>query len=154
MEKVRKGKGLSEEDERDMKALDLPPWYIESCNKIKYMFPKAHAVAYVMMSFRIAYFKVYHPEAFYATYFSTKVADFDAQLALQGKEVVNEKIKELEALGNDATAKEKNLLSVLEVVREMYARGLKFQKVDLYKSHSHKFLVNEEAYYTLNTRWG
>lgn len=145
MEKVRKGKGLSEEDERDMKALDLPPWYIESCNKIKYMFPKAHAVAYVMMSFRIAYFKVYHPEAFYATYFSTKVADFDAQLVLQGKEVVNEKIKELEALGNDATAKEKNLLSVLEVVREMYARGLKFQKVDLYKSHSHKFLVNEEG---------
>ncbi len=78
MESVRKGKGLTEEEEKDMKSINLPRWYIESCHKIKYMFPKAHAVAYVMMSFRIAYFKVYYPEAFYATYFTTKAADFDA----------------------------------------------------------------------------
>lgn len=145
MEKVRKGKGLTDEDVADMKSLDLPDWYIDSCNKIKYMFPKAHAVAYVMMSFRIAYFKVYYPEAFYATYFTTKAADFDAQLILKGSNAVNEKIKELESLGNDATAKEKNLITVLEVVREMYARGLKFQNVDLYKSHSDKFLIGEDG---------
>ena len=145
MEKVRKGKGLSEEDEKEMRAIDLPSWYIDSCNKIKYMFPKAHAVAYVMMSYRIAYFKVYHPQAFYATYFTTKAADFDAQLIMQGRETVNDKIKELESLGNNSTAKERNLLSVLELVREMYVRGFKFQNVDLYKSHSDRFLIDEDG---------
>ena len=145
MEKVRKGKGLSEEDEREMSALDLPAWYIDSCNKIKYMFPKAHAVAYVMMSFRIAYFKVYYPQAFYATYFTSKAADFDAQLILEGKDRVNEKIDEIESLGNDASPKERNLLNVLEVAREMYMRGFKFQNIDLYKSHSDKFLIGEDG---------
>ncbi len=145
MEHVRKGKGLTEEEEKDMKSINLPSWYIESCNKIKYMFPKAHAVAYVMMSFRIAYFKVHHPQAFYATYFTTKAADFDAQLILEGANSVNKKIQELESLGNDATAKEKNLITVLEVVREMYARGFKFQNVDLYKSDSDKFLIGDEG---------
>lgn len=145
MEKVRKGKGLTEEDEKDMRQLNLPDWYIESCNKIKYMFPKAHAVAYVMMSFRIAYFKVHYPEAFYATYFTTKASDFDAQLILEGPARVREKIKEIESLGNDATAKEKNLLTVLEVVREMYARGFKFQNVDLYRSHSDEFIIGEDG---------
>lgn len=145
MEKVRKGKGLTEEDEKAMRQLNLPDWYIESCNKIKYMFPKAHAVAYVMMSFRIAYFKVHYPEAFYATYFTTKASDFDAQLILEGPARVREKIKEIESLGNDATAKEKNLLTVLEVVREMYARGFKFQNVDLYRSHSDEFIIGEDG---------
>lgn len=145
MEKVRKGKGLSEEDEESIKKLDLPDWYIDACQKIKYMFPKAHAVAYVMMSFRIAYYKVYYPEAFYATYFTTKAADFDAQLVLNGKEAVQDKINEIENIGNLMTAKEKNLLTVLEVVREMYARGLKFEKVDLYKSHSDKFLIGNNG---------
>ncbi|MGO1469005.1 MAG: PolC-type DNA polymerase III [Tissierella sp.] len=145
MEHVRKGKGLTEEEEKEMKSLNLPSWYIDSCNKIKYMFPKAHAVAYVMMSFRIAYFKVYYPEAFYATFFTTKAADFDAQLILEGPSSVNRKIEEIESLGNDATAKEKNLLTVLEVVREMYARGFKFQNVDLYDSDSDKFLIGENG---------
>lgn len=145
MEHVRKGKGLTEEEEKEMKSVNLPSWYIESCHKIKYMFPKAHAVAYVMMSFRIAYFKVYHPEAFYATYFTTKAADFDAQLILEGPISVNRKIQELESLGNGATAKEKNLLTVLEVVREMYARGLKFENVDLYYSDSDKFLIGKNG---------
>ncbi|MBU5437668.1 PolC-type DNA polymerase III [Tissierella sp. MSJ-40] len=145
MEKVRKGKGLSPEDEEYMRSFNIPEWYIDSCNKIKYMFPKAHAAAYVMMSFRIAYFKVHYPEAFYATYFTTKAADFDANLVLQGKEVVKNKIKELESLSNNMTAKEKNLLTVLEVVFEMYARGYNFEKVDLYKSDSDKFLIGEEG---------
>lgn len=143
MEKVRKGKGLTPEDEENMNKLNLPNWYIESCNKIKYMFPKAHAAAYVMMSFRIAYFKVYHKEAFYCTYFTTKANDFDAELILQGKEVIKEKIDGLESNENSLTAKEKNLLNVLEVALEMYARGLMFEKVDLYKSHSDRFTVGE-----------
>ncbi|MTI67477.1 MAG: PolC-type DNA polymerase III [Firmicutes bacterium] len=141
MEKVRKGKGLTEEEEKYMRENNVPDWYIDSCKKIKYMFPKAHAVAYVMMSFRIAYFKVHHPRAFYATYFTTKATDFDADLIVKGKEVVKEKIKELESMGNDKTAKDKNLLTVLEVSLEMYCRGFKFKKVDLYKSHSDKFLI-------------
>jgi DNA polymerase-3 subunit alpha (Gram-positive type) len=145
MEKVRKGKGLTDEDEEYMKRFNIPEWYIESCKKIKYMFPKAHAVAYVMMSYRIAYFKVHHPEAFYATYFTTKAQDFDAHLVLKGQEAVKEKIKELEGLSNQMTAKEKNLLTVLEVVQEMYARGFNFEKVDLYRSDSDRFLIGENG---------
>lgn len=145
MENVRRGKGLTEEEEVLMRNLDLPEWYIDSCNKIKYMFPKAHAAAYVMMSFRIAYFKVHYPEAFYATYFTTKVADFDAELILQGLDAVNHKINELESLGNDMTAKERNQLTVLEVVREMYLRGYRFKKIDLYKSDSDKFILSDDG---------
>jgi len=126
-----------------MRENDIPEWYIESCNKIKYMFPKAHAVAYVTMSFRIAYFKVHYPEAFYATYFTTKATDFDADLIVKGKDVIKRKVEELESMGNDKSAKEKNLLTVLEVSLEMYARGYKIQKVDLYKSDSDKFLLGE-----------
>ncbi len=145
MEKVRKGKGLSKEEEEEMRSLNVPEWYIESCNKIKYMFPKAHAAAYVMMSFRIAYFKVYFPETFYATYFTIKANDFDADLVIKGKETVKNKIQELEKLGNDMTAKEKNLLTVLEVVLEMYARGYKIQNVDIYKSDSDRFIIDENG---------
>ncbi|NLX61746.1 MAG: PolC-type DNA polymerase III [Tissierellia bacterium] len=145
MERVRKGKGLSDEDKEYMRSFNVPEWYIESCEKIKYMFPKAHAVAYVMMSFRIAYFKVHYPEAFYATYFTTKAQDFDAGLILKGKDVVNNKIYELEKLGNNMTAKEKNLLTVLEVVQEMYARGFTFDTLDLYKSDSDKFIIGDNG---------
>ncbi len=145
MEKVRKGKGLSQEEEKAMKDLSIPQWYIESCNKIKYMFPKAHAAAYVTMSFRIAYFKVYHPEAFYATYFTTKWADFKADLIIRGEGPIREKIKELEQKGLAATAKEKNELIVLEVALEMYARGYRFLKVDLYKSDADRFMLSEEG---------
>ncbi|MDF5581001.1 hypothetical protein P3730_24245, partial [Vibrio parahaemolyticus] len=105
MEKVRKGKGLSQEDQETMRKLNIPEWYIESCNKIKYMFPKAHAAAYVTMSFRIAYFKVHYPQAFYATYFTTKASDFDAELILQGKEYVKSKIQEIENRINESSAK-------------------------------------------------
>ncbi|WZL74883.1 PolC-type DNA polymerase III [Clostridiaceae bacterium 35-E11] len=141
MEKVRKGKGLTPEDEEMMKKNNVPSWYIDSCNKIKYMFPKAHAVAYVMMSFRIAYFKVHYPLAFYATYFTMKASDFDADLIVKGKETVKNKIKELESLGNNLSQKEKDFLTVLEVVYEMYCRGFGFLPVDIYKSDSDKFIA-------------
>lgn len=145
MEKVRKGKGVTEEEEAYMREKDIPEWYIDSCKKIKYMFPKAHAVAYVMMSFRIAYFKVHYPEAFYATYFTTKAADFDAELIVKGQDVIRDKIKELESLGMQKTAKEKGTLTVLEVALEMYARGYKIRKVELYNSDSDKFIVTDEG---------
>ena len=141
MEKVRKGKGLSTEDEEMMKRNNVPQWYIDSCNKIKYMFPKAHAVAYVMMSFRIAYFKVHYPLAFYATYFTIKASDFDAELVLNGKAAVKGKLDELEKLGNNATQKEKDLFTVLEVILEMYSRGFEFLKVDIYESESERFQI-------------
>ncbi|MCT4618655.1 MAG: PolC-type DNA polymerase III [Marinisporobacter sp.] len=142
MEKVRKGKGLTPEDEEMMHENNVPQWYVDSCNKIKYMFPKAHAVAYVMMSFRIAYFKVHYPLAFYATYFTTKASDFDADLVVKGKEMVKDKMKELEELGNGVTQKEKDLLTVLEVVYEMYCRGFGFLPVDIYASDSDKFILS------------
>ncbi len=145
MEKVRKGKGLTEEEESYMRENKVPEWYIDSCKKIKYMFPKAHAVAYVTMSFRIAYFKVYYPKAFYSTYFTMKASDFDADLIVKGKTIVYNKIKELNDLGNNKTAKEKNLLTVLEVALEMYARGFKFDNVDLYTSHSDKFIIGKNG---------
>ncbi|WP_083273296.1 PolC-type DNA polymerase III [Geosporobacter ferrireducens] len=142
MENVRKGKGLNSADEEIMKQNNVPQWYINSCNKIKYMFPKAHAAAYVMMSFRIAYFKVHYPLAFYATYFTTKASDFDAELVAKGREHVRDKIKELESLGNNASQKEKDLLTVLEVVHEMYCRGFGFCKVDLYESDAERFKIS------------
>lgn len=145
MERVRKGKGLRKEDEEAMKAQNVPQWYIDSCNTIKYMFPKAHAVAYVTMSVKIAYYKVHYPEAFYATYFTTKVDDFDADIVMKGQNHILNTIKSLEEKGNDKTAKEKNLITVLEVAYEMYKRGFKFTKVDLYKSDDRKFLLTEDG---------
>ena len=145
MENVRKGKGLTPEYEEEMREKGVPEWYIESCKKIKYMFPKAHAVAYVMMSFRIAYYKVYYPEAFYATFFTVKVEDFDADLYVRGKEAVLAKWKEIDKLGNNASTKEKNMATLLEVVYEMYLRGIKLLPVDLYKSSADKFQVTAEG---------
>lgn len=141
MERVRKGKGLREEDESVMKEYNVPEWYIDSCNKIKYMFPKAHAVAYVTMSFKIAYYKVHYPLAFYAAYFTTKVEDFDAEIITKGENNILNHIRMLEEKGNEKTAKEKNLITVLESAYEMYKRGFKFARVDLYKSDDKKFLL-------------
>jgi len=145
MEDVRKGKGLKEEYEQIMREHNVPDWYIQSCKKIKYMFPKAHAAAYVMMAFRIAWFKVYYPEAFYATYFTVRADDFDAELMTKGQDKVRNKIKELEQQGNNMTQKEKNVLTILEVVNEMYARGIKFLPVDLYDSHATKFQITSQG---------
>ncbi|MCX7951805.1 MAG: PolC-type DNA polymerase III, partial [Clostridiales bacterium] len=145
MERVRKGKGLRDEDIDIMKQNNVPEWYIQSCNKIKYMFPKGHAVAYVMMAVRIAYFKVHYPEAYYATYFTVRADDFDADLIVKGEKAIIAKIKEIESLGNSISQKDKGLMTVLEIALEMYKRGFKFIPVDLYKSDSQKFLITEEG---------
>lgn len=145
MEHVRKGKGLTAEEEKYMRENNVPDWYIESCRKIKYMFPKAHAAAYVMMAFRIAYFKVHHPRAFYATYFTTKAGDFDAYQICQGYDHVMRIKSELEEKGNNLTAKEKNVLTILEIVIEAMARGIEFIPVDLYKSDINKFIITEKG---------
>lgn len=144
-ESVRKGKGLSPESEAAMVEKGVPDWYINSCKTVKYLFPKAHATAYVMMSFRIAYYKVYYPEAFYATYFTVRLDDFDADLFTKGKNLVKSKWIELDKLGNNATTKEKNLMTLVEVVYEMYCRGIKLLPVDLYMSEAEKFVVTDEG---------
>jgi DNA polymerase-3 subunit alpha (Gram-positive type) len=145
MEKVRKGKGLTDEDIEEMKKHDVPQWYIDSCLKIKYMFPKAHAVAYVMMAFRIAYFKVHYPNAFYATYFTVRADEFDADITVKGLECVNEHMDEIRRKGNEATQKEKNLLTILEIVKEAMLRGIKFLPVELYKSDAKRFLITPDG---------
>jgi DNA polymerase-3 subunit alpha (Gram-positive type) len=139
MEKVRKGKGLEPDDEALMRENNVPEWYISSCKKIKYMFPKAHAAAYVTMAFRIAYFKVHYPIAFYITYFTVRATEFDADMMLRGKEHVVAVMKEISEKP-DKTQKDKNLVTILEVVNEMYTRGYKFLPVDLYKSDAKVFL--------------
>ena len=141
MEDVRKGKGIKPDDVQQLREKNIPEWYIESCQKIKYMFPKAHAVAYVMMAFRIAYCKVHHPLAFYAAYFSIRGTDFDADLVVQGQLALRSKMTEYEAKGNNITAKEKSLLAVAEMAFEMYLRGFIFQRVDLYKSDATNFII-------------
>ncbi|MCD2502622.1 PolC-type DNA polymerase III [Clostridium sp. NSJ-145] len=146
MESVRKGKGLTEEFEKTMKENNVEDWYIESCKRIKYMFPKGHAVAYVMMAVRVAYFKVYYPLAYYATYFTVRGADdFDADLICKGEGAVHAKLQELYALGNSATVKDKGLITVCELSFEMYKRGFKMLKVDLYESDATKFLIVDNS---------
>jgi DNA polymerase-3 subunit alpha (Gram-positive type) len=145
MENVRKGKGLTPEMEQIMQENAVPKWYIDSCKKIKYMFPKAHAAAYVIMSFRIAWFKVYFPKAFYTAYFTVRADDFDASLTMKGPESVRNAIKQLDARGNDLSAKERNVLTILEVVLEMYLRNISFVPIDLYKSHAERFLITEDG---------
>lgn len=150
MEGVRKGKGVKPDDEAYMLENKVPQWYIESCKKIKYMFPKAHAVAYVMMAYRIAYFKVYYPEAFYTTYYTVRADEFDAEIICQGSSIVAQKIDDIESRMKsdskaDVTTKEKNQLTILEVALEMYERGIKIRKVSLYESHASKFQITEEG---------
>lgn len=149
MELVRKGKALKDpkwpEYEALMRENDVPEWYIDSCRKIKYMFPKAHAAAYVMMAFRIAWFKVHIPIAYYCAYFTIRAKAFDAEYMIFGKEKVKAKMKEIEDLGNDAAPKDKDMYDDLEIVLEMYERGLRFLSIDLYKSHATKFQIEDGA---------
>ena len=143
MESVRKGRGLPDGAEEEMTDAGVPDWYIESCKKIKYLFPKAHATAYVMMAFRIAWFKVHEPMAFYSAYFyrrSQKDA-FDAEYMTRGIEVCLAKIREIDA-NPDATAKEQDLYTTLEACYEFYKRGFEFSGVDLYKSDAVKFKID------------
>jgi len=142
MESVRKGKGLTPEFEEEMRKHDVPEWYIESCKKIKYMFPKAHAAAYVLMAVRIAYFKVHHPLLYYASYFTVRAEDFDLDAMIKGSTAIRKRIEEINAKGLDASAKEKNLLTVLEIALEMCARGFSFKNIDLYKSQATEFVID------------
>ena len=149
METVRKGKALKEpkwpEYEALMREHEVPEWYIDSCKKIKYMFPKAHAAAYIMMAFRIAWFKVHIPLAYYSAYFSIRAKAFDAEFMINGKEVVKQKMKEIEMQGNQAANKDKDMYDDLELVLEMYERGFKFLPIDLHKSHATNFLIEDDS---------
>ncbi|MDO5400160.1 MAG: PolC-type DNA polymerase III [Eubacteriales bacterium] len=144
MESVRKGRGLPDGAEEEMVAAGVPDWYIGSCKKVKYLFPKAHAVAYVMMAFRIAWFKVYHPLAFYAAYFyrRSQKGGFDAVLMTQGMEAVLANIDAIDS-NEDASAKDEDLLTTMEVVYEYYLRGFTFAPIDIYESHATKFLIQD-----------
>ena len=144
MEAVRKGRGLPEGAEEEMREAGVPEWYIGSCKKIKYLFPKAHAVAYVMMAFRIAWFKVHHPLAFYAAYFyrRSQKGGFDAVLMTGGMEAVKANIQAIND-NEEATDKDEDLLTTLEVVYEYYLRGFDFLPIDLYESHAIKFLIKD-----------
>ncbi|GIP21465.1 PolC-type DNA polymerase III [Paenibacillus sp. J22TS3] len=144
-ESVRKGKGLPPEWIDEMKKCKVPQWYIDSCLKIQYMFPKAHAAAYVISAVRTAYFKLYHPIEFYATYFSVRVADFELELMCQGYEAIYRRIEEIEQKGFQALPKEKNMLPMLEMALEMTARGFRFKNIDLYRSDALKFIVDGDS---------
>ena len=145
--KVAKGKEPKWKDEYIPLMLehDVPEWYIKSCEKIKYMFPKAHAAAYVTNAFRIAWFKVHIPLAYYAAFFTIRAKAFDAEIMINGKEKVKNKMKEIEMMGNNATPKDKDMYDDLELVLEMYERGLRFLPIDLYKSHATKFQVEGDS---------
>lgn len=144
-ESVRKGRGLSQEWIDEMKNCKVPQWYIDSCLKIQYMFPKAHASAYVISAVRTAFFKLYYPIEYYATYFSVRAEDFDIELACQGYDAIYRKIVEIEQLGFQASTKEKSMLSVLEMALEMTARGFSFKSIDLYRSEATRFIVDQDS---------
>ena len=144
MEAVRKGRGLPEGAEQEMIDHGVPDWYIGSCKKIQYLFPKAHAAAYVMMAFRIAWFKVHHPLAFYAAYFyrRSQKDGFDAVMMTHGMETVKEHIKAITS-NPDRTAKDDDLLTTLEVCYEFYLRGFEFADMSLYESDAIKFVIKD-----------
>ena len=144
MEAVRKGRGLPDGAEEEMKAAGVPDWYIGSCKKIAYLFPKAHAVAYVMMAFRIAWFKVHRPLAFYAAYFSIRAKAFDEAFMCRGMDVCQKKMREIVAKDKEATAVEQDMLTTLEVCYEFYLRGFSFDRMDLYQSEAINFTMDEE----------
>lgn len=143
MESVRKGKGLTPDMEEAMRAAGVLEWYIESCKKIKYMFPKAHAAAYVMMAFRIAYFKVYYPLAYYAAFFSIRATSFNYELMAQGREKLEYHIADYKKRSNELTKKEQDTLRDMKIVQEMYARGFDFVPLDIYTAKAHQFQIIE-----------
>lgn len=150
MELVRKGKVAKmpekwAEYKKVMEEHNVPQWYIDSCNKIKYLFPKAHAAAYVTNAFRIAWFKVHIPKAYYCAYFSIRADAFDSEVMCHGQERVKNKMKEIELLGNNATKTEQDMYDTLEIVNEMYCRGINFLPIDLYKSDATRFGMEDEG---------
>ena len=143
MEDVRKNRPLKDEQLQVMKDHGVPQWYIDSCIKIQYMFPRAHAVAYVMMSFRMAWYKVYYPQEFYATHFTSVVANFNAEVILKGPDAVLDEMDAIIAKGSNASQKEKDDILVYEVAYEMYSRGYEFAPARLGKSYAMKFWVED-----------
>ncbi|MDR0845933.1 MAG: PolC-type DNA polymerase III [Lactobacillales bacterium] len=150
MEKVRKGQWAKlSDDEREkyegaMRENNVPEWYMESCAKIKYMFPKAHAAAYVLMALRIAFFKVHMPLYYYSAYFSIRASDYDLNAMVKGRDAVKQAMKEIVDKGKEASNKEEQILTSLELANEMIERGYGFMNVDLYKSDATNFTIIEE----------
>lgn len=144
MESVRKGKGLTSDMEAAMAAADVPDWYIWSCKQIKYMFPKAHAAAYVMMAFRIAFFKVYYPLAYYAAYFSIRASAFNYELMCLGRNVLEQHIADYKRRSNSLSKKEQDTFKDMRIVQEMYARGFTFLPIDIYKAKAHAFQIIDD----------
>lgn len=149
MEHVRKGKaekeGLPDNMLEGMQKANVPKWYIESCKKIGYLFPKAHAVAYVLMAYRIAWCKVHKPLAFYAAYFSIRAPEFDYGIVRKGAQYVKQYIRNVKALGFKATAKEKATVTYLELVNEMLERGYVFDNIDIYESDAERFRITDKG---------
>ena len=144
MEIVRKGKAtklLTEENLEDMRNHNVPQWYIDSCMKIKYMFPKAHAAAYMISTLRLGWYKVYYPTEYYAAYFTVRGEDFDGLTVMKGRDAVKRKMAEIMAKGKEASAKENAAYATFQIVNEMLARGIEVLPVDLYKSDSYKYVV-------------
>ncbi len=141
MESVRKGKGLKPEWEEEMTKHDVPDWYIWSCKKIKYMFPKAHAAAYVMMAYRIAYCKVFYPLAYYAAYFSIRASAFSYELMCQGEEKLKHYMKQYQQRAGELTNKEQDTVKDMKIVQEMYARGFAFTPIDVYTAQASRFQI-------------
>lgn len=147
MEITRKGKAkskLTPEMVEEMKRHDVPDWYIDSCFKIKYMFPKAHAVAYDMSALRLGWFKVHMPQVFYAAFLSVAPGGFDADIVTKGKENIKAVLREIEAKGKDASQKETDMIATLQLCNEACARGFVFLRPDIKKSHSFHFLPEGE----------
>ncbi len=144
MEHVRKGRGIPDDWKQAMKDADVPDWYIESCLKIKYMFPRAHATAYIIMALRIAYFKVHYPLYYYSAYFTVRADDFDLVAMTTSKDAVKASMKAINDKGMDASTKEKNLLTVLELANECLERGFKIKMVDIEKSDAFEFKIIDD----------
>ncbi len=154
MEFVRKGKASKSPDEwqswkQIMIDANIEPWFIDSCQKIKYMFPKAHAAAYVTSAFRIAWYKVHHPLLYYCAYMSIRCDSFDIDAMVRGYDAIKNKMLEIDEKGNSASNKEKDTYGVLQVCLEAAARGIKFKNVDINKSHGKYFLIDDEEENTL-----
>ena len=141
MESVRKGKGLREEWEQTMKEHNVPDWYIWSCKKIKYMFPKAHAAAYVMMAYRIAWFKVFRPLAYYAAFFSIRATAFSYETMCMGRDRLEYYLAEIRKKGDAASKKEQDSIRDMRIVQEMYARGFEFMPIDIYRAKADRFQI-------------
>ncbi len=147
MESVRKGRGIKPEVVEDLKAHNVPDWYIDSCQKIKYLFPRAHATAYVMMAYRIAYCKVHYPLAYYAAYFSKRTEEFDANEVIKGQQFIKRKLDELEMLSEERKLddKESDVLADYQVVYEYFLRGFKFERASIYESAAEDFIIKKNS---------